>query len=161
MIRAVSLLREVSHEPSLTIIYGQSGSGKTRLLRHMAEAFPIQSDRQILHWCTTELVAHLLDSLKYTSRKHFVSSLLRYTVFLIDNIWILGGKPRTAMEIFSLFQRLIDHNRSVVIASDLAPSVIASWGRGVAEVVRHSRVLKIERPPCVQSYTFSFEKQSY
>jgi chromosomal replication initiation ATPase DnaA len=97
-----------------------------------------------LHCCTSDLIDRLLESLKHGAYGQFLSSLLAYRVFLIDNIWILRYRVYTARKIFSIFRTLIHHGGAVVIASDLEPSVISSWSEEIGDMIGRSRILEIE-----------------
>lgn len=130
--------------PSLAILYGPSGSGKTRMLKYVEELLSNQPDCLVLRCCTSGLVDRLVDSLKHGVYEQFLSSLMIYQVLLIDNIWILSGKVHTAKGIFSIFERLIHRGRAVVIASDLKPSIISDWSEDISDMIRQSRVFKID-----------------
>jgi chromosomal replication initiation ATPase DnaA len=142
-----SILSEVVGDPSLTVLYGPTGSGKTRLFRHMEDFLLNRPDRRVLRCCTSDLIERLLESLKHGAYGQFLSSLRAYRVFLIDNIWILGYRVNTAREIFRIFRMLIHHGGAVVIASDLEPSVISSWSKEVGEMIGQSRIMEIGYPP--------------
>ena len=141
-----SILSEVVGGPSLTILYGPTGSGKTCLFRYMEDFLRNHLDQRVLRCCTRDLIDRLLDSLKHGAYGQFLSSLLAYRVFLIDNIWILGNRVHTAREIFSIFRTLIHDGSAVVIASDLEPSVLSSWSKEIGEMIGQSRIMEIGFP---------------
>jgi chromosomal replication initiation ATPase DnaA len=140
---------EVVDGPSLTVLYGPTGSGKTRLFSYMEDFLRNHPECSVLRCCTSDLIDRLLDSLKHGTYGQFLSSLRAYRMFLIDNIWILGYRANTAREIFRIFRMLIHHGGAVVIASDLKPSVISSWSKEIGEMIGQSHIMEICYPlPC-------------
>ena len=127
----------------LVIVYGPSGSGKTRLLISLAERLSSQRRLKVFHHSVHEVTENLLDNLKRGTIECFRKSLLDYQIFLIDNMFVLQGKPFTAREIFSIFRMLIDMHRPVVIASDIEPSIMASWADDNGSMIKTSRIISM------------------
>lgn len=140
----INIFPEAITTPTLVLIYGTSGSGKTRFLRNMAGLLRKCRGFQVLHCCTHELVENLMENLKRGAFEGFLSSLKQYKFFLIDNIWILEKKPHTAEAIFRTFKTLIHRGCFVLIASDLKPATISAWSEDISEIIRESRTYTMQ-----------------
>jgi len=141
------IFAQVVGSPSLAVLYGPAGSGKTRLFARVEDLLRNGPGFSVLRCCASDLIDRLLDSLKHGTYDQFLSSLRAYRVFLVDNVWILRHRVHTAREIFRIFRMLVQQGSAVVIASDLKPSVISSWSKEIGEMIGQSRVMKIRSGP--------------
>lgn len=148
-----SVLREccahdtVEH-PSLILIYGSSGAGKTRLLSALADLLRVRMGSAILYCSALDLVENLVGSIKLGSYQRFLNSLMMYRALLIDNIWVLACRPHAAEEIFSCFRMCLRQGSPVFIASDLAPATMSAWSEVIGDIMKESRVFQIFQHHC-------------
>ena len=125
------------------VLYGRPGAGKTCLLRTIEE-YLRQRGLDVVRCSALELVDCILKSIRNRSYEAYQSLMLAHDALLIDDIWILDGKPATARAVLSLITAAAGNERIVVITSDLSPSQIAGWANSDA-LAKHLRVLPVSR----------------
>lgn len=118
--------------PNLICLFGPSGCGKTRLLRAMEESLP---PRRALRVGAEAIVQDLLTS----SRQAKVTECLeRYRTvenLLVDNLWVLAGKPATAAWIAQILRDRQNSGHLTVLASDLSPTDWVGKSEPVSELL--------------------------
>lgn len=92
---------------------------------------------------TEDIVAELIKSIRHSGdTEGFYSKFRSYNALLIDNIWVLRGRPKTAEEIFNLLKALADMGNLVVIAWDIAPETLLRGTRTTEELRESSTTFK-------------------
>ena len=76
--------------------------------------------------------------------KRFYYKFHDYDALLVDNIWVLQGKPMTVEEIFILFKTLINKGKLLVIAWDIAPETLLQGTKMVKELHERSMTFKMK-----------------
>ncbi len=140
--------RETVEHPSLVLICGPSGSGKSRLLSALADLLRARLGSAILHCSAHELVENLVENIKRGSCKSFRNGLMTYRALLIDNIWVLASRPHATEEIFSCFRMCLRQGSPVFVASDLAPAAISTWSEEISDIIKESRIFPIFKRHC-------------
>jgi chromosomal replication initiator protein len=140
--------QETIERPSLVLICGPSGAGKTHLLSALADLLRARMGSAVLHCSAHELVENLVENINRGSCKSFRDSLMTYRALLIDNIWVLAHQPHTAQEIFSCFRMCLHQGSSVIVASDLEPATISTWSEEIADIIKESRLFPIFKRYC-------------
>lgn len=109
-------------------IYGESGLGKTHLLHaigHYAESmYPGIRTRYV---SSEEFTNDFINSIANNRASIFQSRYREIDVLLIDDIQFLQGKDSTQEAFFHTFNTLHDHNKQVVITSDLPPKHLTGF----------------------------------
>jgi chromosomal replication initiator protein len=103
-------------------IYGDSGLGKTHLLHaigHYAEG--MYPGIQVRYVSSEEFTNDFINSIANNLNQSFQQRYREVDVLLIDDIQFLKGKESTQEAFFHTFNTLHDHNKQVVITSDVAP----------------------------------------
>ena len=107
---------------NLTVLYGASGSGKTRKLREIEW----QGDHDcVLRIGAQTLADDLLDSIR--SGLENTTTLARYRevgTLLVDNLWVLARRPCMAGYVRDLIASRMSNGLNTILASDMTP---AQW----------------------------------
>ncbi len=127
---AVSGKNNLSNQTSRTVfnplfIYGDSGLGKTHLLRaiehEVKKNFP---DLTVIYTTgesfTNELVKAITDEDTYS----FHEKYRKADFLLVDDIQFIAGKEMTQEEFFHTFNELYNAGKQIVITSDISPNRI-------------------------------------
>ena len=109
-------------------IYGESGLGKTHLLHaigHYAES--LYPGIRIRYVSSEEFTNDFINSIANNRASVFQSRYREIDILLIDDIQFLQGKDSTQEAFFHTFNTLHDHNKQVVITSDLPPKHLTGF----------------------------------
>ncbi len=109
-------------------IYGESGLGKTHLLHaigHYAES--LYPGIRVRYVSSEEFTNDFINSIANNRASVFQSRYREIDILLIDDIQFLQGKDSTQEAFFHTFNTLHDHNKQVVITSDLAPRQLTGF----------------------------------
>lgn len=109
-------------------IYGESGLGKTHLLHaigHYAES--LYPGIRIRYVSSEEFTNDFINSIANNRASIFQSRYREIDILLIDDIQFLQGKDSTQEAFFHTFNTLHDHNKQVVITSDLPPKHLTGF----------------------------------
>ena len=109
-------------------IYGDSGLGKTHLLHaigHYAEG--MYPGIRVRYVSSEEFTNDFINSIANNLNQSFQQRYREVDVLLIDDIQFLRGKESTQEAFFHTFNTLHDHNKQVVITSDVAPKLLQGF----------------------------------
>ncbi len=109
-------------------IYGESGLGKTHLLHaigHYAEN--LYPGIRVRYVSSEEFTNDFINSIANNRASLFQSRYRDIDILLIDDIQFLQGKDSTQEAFFHTFNTLHDHNKQVVITSDLPPKHLTGF----------------------------------
>ena len=109
-------------------IYGESGLGKTHLLHaigHYAES--LYPGIRVRYVSSEEFTNDFINSIANNRASVFQSRYRDIDILLIDDIQFLQGKESTQEAFFHTFNTLHDHNKQVVITSDLPPKHLTGF----------------------------------
>jgi chromosomal replication initiator protein len=109
-------------------IYGDSGLGKTHLLHaigHYAEN--LYPGIRVRYVSSEEFTNDFINSIANNRASVFQSRYRDIDILLIDDIQFLQGKDSTQEAFFHTFNTLHDHNKQVVITSDVAPKHLTGF----------------------------------
>ncbi len=109
-------------------VYGGSGLGKTHLLHaigHYAES--LYPGIRVRYVSSEEFTNDFINSIANNRASVFQSRYREIDILLIDDIQFLQGKDSTQEAFFHTFNTLHDHNKQVVITSDLPPKHLTGF----------------------------------
>ena len=109
-------------------IYGSSGLGKTHLLHaigHYAET--MYPGIRVRYVSSEEFTNDFINSIANNRSNLFQQRYREIDILLIDDIQFLQGKDSTQEAFFHTFNTLHDHNKQVVITSDVAPKHLTGF----------------------------------
>jgi chromosomal replication initiator protein len=109
-------------------IYGDSGLGKTHLLHaigHYAES--LYPGIRVRYVSSEEFTNDFINSIANNRSSVFQSRYREIDILLIDDIQFLQRAVETQEAFFHTFNTLHDHNKQVVITSDLPPKALTGF----------------------------------
>lgn len=137
-------------------LYGPTRSGKTTILKMIGDYLSGQRGARVVRVSAenlaTELVKSIRDAGDMMGFRHRFDDC---DALLVDNIWVLQGKPRTTEEIFLLFSTLVERGKLVMTAWDIPPATLSRGSKSVREL--HKRSITIKMEP-LQNVTISLEQ---
>ena len=109
-------------------IYGGSGLGKTHLLHaigHYAQS--LFKGIRVRYVSSEEFTNDFINAIANNRGTEFQSRYREIDILLIDDIQFLKGKDSTQEAFFHTFNTLHDHNKQVVVTSDLPPKQLTGF----------------------------------
>ena len=126
-------------------LYGPTRSGKTTVLKAIENYLSVQGGIKVIRLDAEDLVIELVKGIRCPGdTKGFYHKFHDYDALLVDNVWVLQGKPRTTEEIFLLFGTLIDKGKLLIIAWDILPAALSRGSKGVMELHKRSIIVKMK-----------------
>jgi chromosomal replication initiator protein len=109
-------------------IYGESGLGKTHLLHAIGHyAVNLYPGIRVRYVSTEEFTNDFINSIANNRGTQFHSRYRTIDLLLIDDIQFLAGKDETQEAFFHTFNTLHDHNKQIVITSDVPPKHLTGF----------------------------------
>ena len=109
-------------------IYGGSGLGKTHLLHAIGHyATSMFKGCRVRYVSSEEFTNDFINSIANNRGPEFQARYREIDILLIDDIQFLQGKDSTQEAFFHTFNTLHDHNKQVVITSDLPPKQLTGF----------------------------------
>lgn len=129
---ASSAARAVSENPASAynplFIYGQSGLGKTHLLHAIGlYALNLDPNYRVRYVNSEEFTNEFINSIRDDSFQKFQQKYRDADFLLVDDIQFLSNKEETQEAFFHTFNALHQHNKQVVITSDLPPMKLTGF----------------------------------
>lgn len=109
-------------------IYGDSGLGKTHLLHaigHYSQS--LYPGIRVRYVSSEEFTNDYINSVRDNRMVAFMARYREVDILLIDDIQFLQGKIETQETFFHTFNNLHEHNKQVVITSDLQPKLLTGF----------------------------------
>ena len=109
-------------------IYGDSGLGKTHLLHAIGDyAQSLYTGVRVRYVSSEEFTNDFINSIANNRGSAFQARYRDVDILLIDDIQFLQGRAETQEAFFHTFNTLHDHNKQVVITSDVAPKHLTGF----------------------------------
>lgn len=109
-------------------IYGDSGLGKTHLLHAIGDyAQSLYPGVKVRYVSSEEFTNDFINSIANNRGAAFQARYREVDILLIDDIQFLQGRAETQEAFFHTFNTLHDHNKQVVITSDVAPKHLTGF----------------------------------
>ena len=109
-------------------IYGSSGLGKTHLLHAIGHyAIHLKPRTKVRYVSSEEFTNDFINAIQNNKNTEFQAQYRDVDILLVDDIQFLSGKDQTQEAFFHTFNTLHDHNKQVVITSDLRPKQLAGF----------------------------------
>ena len=128
---AMAAAEAVAKNPAGTynplFIYGNSGLGKTHLMKAIGYEIHKNFDCKVLYLSSEKFTIDLIDSIRdksQNSESEFRKKYRNVDVLLIDDIQFIAGKTATQEEFFHTFNELYSRNKQIIISSDRPPKEI-------------------------------------
>jgi chromosomal replication initiator protein len=109
-------------------IYGSSGLGKTHLLHATGHyALSLFPKLKVRYVSSEEFTNDFINSIQNNRSAEFQAQYRDIDILLVDDIQFLAGKDQTQEAFFHTFNTLHDHNKQVVITSDVPPKELRGF----------------------------------
>ena len=122
----------VAEQPGIVynplFIYGDSGLGKTHLLHAIGHYTKyLYPNLRVRYVNSEEFTNDFINSIRDDEGSSFKQIYRNVDVLLIDDIQFLAGKEATMEEFFHTFNALYNHQKQIVITSDLPPKQLTGF----------------------------------
>ncbi|MCR5540653.1 MAG: chromosomal replication initiator protein DnaA [Ruminococcus sp.] len=105
------------------IIYGDSGLGKTHLMKAIEyKVSKSHPELKIIYTTGEAFINELVKALEFKDTVNFHEKYRNADLLLIDDIQIIAGKERMQDEFFHTFNELYNARKQIVLTSDILPS---------------------------------------
>ena len=119
---ALSVAEEPGKRYNPLFIYGNSGLGKTHLLRAIGQAiFEKDPQKKIVYVKGDEFTIQLVKAIKDGTSEEFHNKFRNVDLLLVDDIQFVAGKRQTQEEFFHAFNSIYEAGHQIVITSDRPP----------------------------------------
>lgn len=109
-------------------IYGDSGLGKTHLLHAIGDyALSLYAGIRVRYVSSEEFTNDFINSIANNRGSAFQARYRDVDILLIDDIQFLQGRAETQEAFFHTFNTLHDHDKQVVITSDVPPKHLTGF----------------------------------
>jgi len=109
-------------------VYGDSGLGKTHLLHAIGHyARELYPDVRVRYVSSEDFTNDFINSIANNQGTAFHARYRKVDLLLVDDIQFLEGKAETQEAFFHTFNTLHDHNKQVVITSDVQPKQLRGF----------------------------------
>lgn len=128
-------------------IYGSSGLGKTHLLHAIGHyAIRLKPKTKVRYVSSEEFTNEFINSIQHNKTIEFHAAYRDVDILLVDDIQFLQGKDQTQEAFFHTFNTLHDHNKQVVITSDLRPKQLAGFEERMLSRFEWGLITDIQAP---------------
>ncbi|MFM7013542.1 MAG: chromosomal replication initiator protein DnaA [Actinomycetota bacterium] len=128
-------------------IYGGSGLGKTHLLHAIGHyALNLYPKIKVRYVSSEEFTNDFINAIQNNRTAAFQAEYRDIDVLLIDDIQFLQGKDQTQEAFFHTFNTLHDHNKQVVITSDLPPKELTGFEERMLSRFEWGLITDIQAP---------------
>ena len=122
---AKDVLEEKRYRNNILFIYGDTGVGKTHLLKAILyKAYKKNSNAKILYISANKLVKELINAIRNEKYNKFINKYESLDILLLDDFQCITGKERIQTELFTIFSELYNKNKQIIIASNSEPKYI-------------------------------------
>ena len=122
-------------------------SEKTHLLQAIGNRVHQLNHSVNIYYTTTEsFMENYINAIKKDRVKEFRSIYQSYQLFIIDDVHFLQKSESTLIEVFHLFNALINKNAQIVLSSDQPPSELDKMEDRIRTRLNSGVVIDIEKP---------------
>ncbi|MGM0462982.1 MAG: chromosomal replication initiator protein DnaA [Fibrobacterota bacterium] len=143
----------VSEAPGMTsfnplTIYGKSGLGKTHLLQAIGHFCKNEGTAERIYFITAHdfLQRFLLFINKKRDLAGFYREFEDIDILLIDDIHFLSNKTRTQECFYSIFSKLINLHKQIILTSDRLPEEIPQMQKNLVNRFKNGLLVDIKPP---------------
>lgn len=128
-------------------IYGGSGLGKTHLLHAIGHyAKSLYPGLRVRYVNSEEFTNDFINSIRDKNDTSFKQIYRNVDMLLIDDIQFLAGKDSTQEEFFHTFNALHNHQKQVVITSDLPPKQLTGFAERMRSRFEWGLITDVQPP---------------
>ncbi len=128
-------------------IHGDSGLGKTHLLHSIGHyAIALTPGTRVRYVSSEEFTNDFINSIQMNRAAQFQARYRDVDILLIDDIQFLSGKDSTQEAFFHTFNTLHDHDKQVVITSDLHPRQLTGFEARMRSRFEQGLITDVQTP---------------
>lgn len=128
-------------------IYGDSGLGKTHLLHAIGHyAKHLYPSLRVRYVNSEEFTNDFINSIRDDEGSSFKQIYRNVDMLLIDDIQFLAGKEHTQEEFFHTFNALHNHQKQVVITSDMPPKLLTGFAERMRSRFEWGLITDVQPP---------------
>lgn len=128
-------------------VYGPTGVGKTHLLQAIGNKIKQMNPSMNVYYTTTEtFMENFIGAIKRDRIKEFRHTYQNYQLFIMDDVHFLQKSESTLVEVFHLFNALINKNAQIVLSSDKPPAELEKMEDRIRTRLNSGVVIDIESP---------------
>ncbi|MCY4577362.1 MAG: chromosomal replication initiator protein DnaA [Candidatus Kaiserbacteria bacterium] len=128
-------------------VYGPTGVGKTHLLQAIGNKIKRVNPSMNVFYTTTEaFMENYINAIKKDRIKEFRNTYQNYQLFIIDDVHFLQKSESTLIEVFHLFNALVNKNAQIVLSSDQPPADLEKMEDRIRTRLNSGVVIDIEKP---------------
>ena len=140
-------------------IYGPTGVGKTHLLQAIGNKVKqINPSMSVFYTTTESFMENYINAIKKDRMKEFRSTYQNFQLFIIDDVHFLQKSESTLVEVFHLFNALINKNAQIVLSSDQPPAELEKVEDRIRTRLNSGVVIDIEKPKYEDMHIVCTEK---
>ncbi len=133
--------------PSILVLHGECGVGKTHLLQGLCRRRQERTSRQVIRYVTAEQFTNeYIASVREGSLEQFRKRLRRVDLLAIDDIHFLANKTATQAEFLHTIDAIDLSGSTVALVSDEHPRHIRRFSQALVSRFLSGMVVKVERP---------------
>lgn len=128
-------------------IYGESGLGKTHLLHAIGHyAKRLYPQVRVRYVNSEEFTNDFINSIRDDEGSSFKEIYRNVDMLLIDDIQFLAGKEHTQEEFFHTFNALHNHEKQIVITSDMPPKQLTGFAERMRSRFEWGLITDVQPP---------------
>ena len=128
-------------------IYGQSGIGKTHLMKAIANKVKDEHpDFKIIFVKGDDFTNEMIDALAKHNMTAFKGKYRNADMFLVDDVQFIAGKASIQEEFFHTFNTLFEDHKQIVLTSDRHPSEIQKLEERIRTRFEGGMIADIQSP---------------
>ena len=128
-------------------VYGPTGVGKTHLLQAIGNKIKRINPSLNVHYINSEtFMEDYISAIKKDRVREFRNIYQNYRLFIIDDVHFLQKSESTLIEIFHVFNALINKNAQIVLSSDKPPAELEKMEDRIKTRLNSGVVIDIEQP---------------
>ena len=128
-------------------IYGDSGLGKTHLLHAIGHyAKRLYPKMRVRYVNSEEFTTDFINSIRDDEGSSFKGIYRNVDLLLIDDIQFLAGKEHTQEEFFHTFNALHNHEKQIVITSDMPPKQLTGFAERMRSRFEWGLITDVQPP---------------
>lgn len=128
-------------------IYGDSGLGKTHLLHAIGHyAKRLYPQVRVRYVNSEEFTNDFINSIRDDEGSSFKEIYRNVDMLLIDDIQFLAGKEHTQEEFFHTFNALHNHEKQIVITSDMPPKQLTGFAERMRSRFEWGLITDVQPP---------------
>ena len=128
-------------------VYGPTGVGKTHLLQAIGNKLGQRNPSMSICYMSTEtFLEQYIGAIKNDRVKEFRKEYSSYQLFILDDVHFLQRSESALVEMFHMFNTLINKNAQIILSSDKPPAALSEIEERIKTRLNSGVVIDIKQP---------------